>query len=417
MEGIPAGMPRRGIWMTDLVKILAVLVVLVLLLRKKVYFGTVMLAGALFLALLYLTPPLTFLQGGYRAVTAAKSLEMTATLIFTMILENILRKTETLQRMVESLSELLPDARLIMAAMPAMIGMLPSTGGAVFSAPMVKEASAHLTIPPDQKAFINYWYRHIWEYVSPLYPGIILVSGLTRIPLQKLALINAPFAVAVVVWGALFCFAGVGRTGLPHGEKVGRGRAIRTFLASVAPIMIALLLVVMFNVNPVAALGGVTLCLYLAHRYSPARIMESLRESVSIKALFLVVGVMVFQETLSLTGALDGVSRFFASGGLPTLLILSVIPFLAGLMTGLTIAFVGITFPFLLPLMGGMSPEPGLVAFAFASGFAGVMLSPVHLCLVLTREYFGADFAKVYHRLLLPSLLVLATAVIPLYIF
>jgi len=86
-------------------------------------------------------------------------------------------------------------------------------------------------------------------------------------------------------------------------------------------------------------------------------------------------------------------------------------------MTGLTIAFVGITFPFLLPLMGGMSPEPGLVAFAFASGFAGVMLSPVHLCLVLTREYFGADFAQVYHRLLLPSLLVLATAVIPLYIF
>ena len=403
--------------MVDLLKTLAVLVVLVLLLRRKINFGAVMLAGAICLAFLYLTPPLRFLQGVLRAVTAPKSLEMTATLIFTMILENILRKTETLKRMVESLSELLPDARLIMAAMPAMIGMLPSAGGAVFSAPMVKEASSHLSIPPDQKAFINYWYRHIWEYVSPLYPGIILVSGLSRIPLQKLAWVNAPFALSVVFWGVFFCFGGVGRTDVVHKERVGRRRAFCTFMLSAAPIVIALLLVVMFRVNAAVALAGVTLSLYLFHHYSTGRIWESLRESVSVKVLFLVVGIMVFQETLTLTGALDGVSGFFTSGGFPKLLILSVIPFLAGLMTGLTIAFVGITFPILFPLMGGLPPDPGLLAFAFASGFAGVMLSPVHLCLVLSREYFGADFAKVHHRLLLPSALVLAAAVIPLYIF
>ena len=401
--------------MADLMKTLAVLVVLVVLLRKKVYFGTVMLVGAVFLASLYLTPPVKFLQGIYRAVTAAKSLEMTATLVFTMIMENILRKTDTLKRMVESLSELLPDARLIMAAMPAMIGMLPSTGGAVFSAPMVMEASAHLTIPPDQKAFINYWYRHIWEYVSPLYPGIILVSGLTRVPLQKLALANAPFALSVVFWGVFFCFAGVKRATVAHSGKVGKGLAFRTFIISIAPIMLALLLVVLFRVNPAVALGGVALLLYLAHRYSLARIMESLRESVSIKALLMVAGIMVFQETLYLTGALDGVSRFFTTSGLPTLVIISVIPFLAGLMTGLTIAFVGIAFPILLPIMGGTPPDQGLLAFAFASGFAGVMLSPVHLCLVLSREYFGADAARVYHRLLVPSVLVFAAAVFPLY--
>jgi len=59
----------------------------------------------------------------------------------------------------------------------------------------------------------------------------------------------------------------------------------------------------------------------------------------------------------------------------------------------------------------------GMLALAFGSGFAGVMLSPVHLCLVLTREYFEADLAKVYRRLWVPSALVLATAVIPLYFF
>ncbi len=402
--------------MADLLKTLAVLAILVVLLRRKMYIGTVMGIGAVILALLYLTPPVAFLKGVFRASLAPKSLEMTAMLVFTMIMENILRKTGTLKKMVESLSEILPDSRLIMAAMPAMIGMLPSPGGAVFSAPMVGEASAHLEIKPDQKAFINYWYRHIWEYVSPLYPGIILVSGLTHVPFRKLSLANAPFALSVVCWGALFCFAGIGPARVPEREAMGKRRAVGTFLFAVSPILLSMILVVLLGVNPVAAMGGVTVALYVLHRYPPAKVWESLRESVSAKALFLVIGIMVFQETLRVTGALDGVSRFFAESGLPALLVLFVLPFLAGLMTGLTIAYVGITFPILMPLMGGDSPSLGLLALAFGSGFAGVMLSPVHLCLILTREYFNADMARVYRRLWLPSALVLSAALVPLYI-
>ena len=125
---------------------------------------------------------------------------------------------------------------------------------------------------------------------------------------------------------------------------------------------------------------------------------------------------MIFQETLRVTGALDGVSRFFADSGLPLLVVLFVLPFLAGLMTGLTIAYVGITFPILMPLMGSHSPSLGLLALAFGSGFARVMLSPVHLCLVLSREYFNADMTQVYRRLWLPSALVLAAAAVPLYL-
>jgi integral membrane protein (TIGR00529 family) len=401
--------------MTDLLKTLTVLVFLVVLLRRRIYIGTVMGIGSVFLALLYLTPPVEFLKGAWRASFAPKSLELTAMLVFTMIMENILRKTGTLKRMVESLSEILPDSRLIMAAMPAMIGMLPSPGGAVFSAPMVGEASARLEIQPDQKAFINYWYRHIWEYVSPLYPGIILVAGLTHLPFRKLALINAPYALSVVFWGAFFCFAGIGTARIARTGSMGRRKALATFTWCIAPILLALTLVVVLGANPVAALGGVTVSLYLVHRYQPSKVWESLRESVSAKALFLVVGIMVFQETLRLTGALAGVSRFFAESGLPPFLVLAALPFLAGLMTGLTIAYVGITFPILMPLMGGDAISPGLVALAFGSGFAGVMLSPVHLCLVLTREYFNADMMKVYHRLWTPSALVLSAALVPLW--
>ena len=402
--------------MDDLLKTMAVQVVIVILLRRKVSMAAVMPVGALLLGILYLTPPRDLINATLRGILAPKSLDMTLTLMLTMVMENILRTTGMLKRMVSSLSAALPDRRVVMAAMPAMIGMLPSPGGAVFSAPMVNEAAGCAHIEAEQKAMINYWYRHLWEYISPLYPGIILAAGITGLSTQTLFIANLPFAIAMIVWGIVFCFRGIGRQQAPTAEA-GRGREFLIFLAMVSPILLALLLVVIFRVNPALSLGGAVLTLYLVQRYTPGMIIKNLRESVSAKALFLVIGIMIFQEILRVTGALDGISTFFASSGLPVHLVLILIPFVAGVMTGLTVGYVGITFPLLLPLMGSAAPSPGLVALAFASGFAGVMLSPVHLCYILTCEYFQVDIARVYHRLFIPSALVLASAIIPLYVY
>lgn len=402
--------------MNDLLKTTAVLVLIVVLLRRKVSMAAVMPIGALLLGLIYLTPPRDFIKAVLVAVFAPKSLGMTLTLMLTMVMEHILRNTGMLKRMVSSLSAALPDRRVVMAAMPAMIGLLPSPGGAVFSAPMVNEAAGDSAIHAEQKALINYWYRHIWEYVSPLYPGIILAAGITGLSTQTLFLANLPFAVSVVAWGALFCFWGIARQEAAPVES-GRKAQFLTFLAMVSPILLALLLVVVFRVDPSISLGGAIIALYVWHRYTPSQIIKNLRESVSVKALFLVIGIMIFQEVLRVTGALGGISSFFANSGLPLHLILILIPFIAGLMTGLTVAYVGITFPLLMPLLGGDAPSPGLVALAFGSGFAGVMLSPVHLCYVLTCDYFQVDIARVYHRLFLPSACVLAAAIVPLCVW
>ena len=214
----------------------------------------------------------------------------------------------------------------------------------------------------------------------------------------------------------LFCFRGIGRqeSGPP---PANRKQELLTFCALISPIMLALLLVVVFRVNAALSLGGAVISLYCYHRYSPAMILKNLRESVSGKALFLVIGIMIFQEVLRATGALGGISTFFAASRMPVHLLLFLVPFIAGVMTGLTVGFVGITFPLLLPLMGASAPSPALVALAFGAGFAGVMLSPIHLCYVLTCEYFKADITKVYHRLFLPSACVMAAVLIPLYVW
>jgi hypothetical protein len=116
------------------------------------------------------------------------------------------------------------------------------------------------------------------------------------------------------------------------------------------------------------------------------------------------------------SGAVDHLPAYLSSLGIPVVLILFLLPFLVGLTTGVTIAYVGITFPLLLPLIGGAHPDLGMLAFAFAAGFAGVMFSPVHLCLVLTKDYFRSALTPIYRIMAVPEGLVVLVAAVQMVI-
>ena len=51
---------------------------------------------------------------------------------------------------------------------------------------------------------------------------------------------------------------------------------------------------------------------------------------------------------------------------------------------------------------------------AYVSGMSGVMLSPLHLCLVLTTAYYGATLMKVY-KYLIPIVAVVLTCAIIIF--
>jgi integral membrane protein (TIGR00529 family) len=146
----------------------------------------------------------------------------------------------------------------------------------------------------------------------------------------------------------------------------------------------------------------------VAYKYRAKGISAVLRYGLSPDIIILIFGVMFFKEVMDASGSVAGLSRLFAETGVPLMPTLLILPFLAGILTGLAIGFVGATFPLLVSLAGNV--DPWTVSLAFGAGFIGVMLSPVHVCLILTREYFEADMPRVYHRMLLPSVLVLTVA-------
>lgn len=392
--------------MMDIVKILAAFGLIVLLLRLRWNLGFVMLLAATVLGTLYRMGPLEQARGMVASSRDLVTVSVVVALAFIMVLENIIRKKGLLKRMTGSLVNVAQDRRIAMAVLPGVIGLLPSAGGAAFSAPLVQEVAADSTISPERRAFINYWFRHIWEYISPLYPGIVLVVAITGVSLNGFLLSQLPLPIAVVGAGAYFGFRGV-----PKGEIAGSRtmKEIRALTTTLLPIIAAIVLVVVFKMNLALAMAGIVIVMFLFYRYSIRDVVTTLRESLSLNILLMVVGIMVFKGMLTATGAIDALPAFFEQSGLPHSAVLFSLPFLVGLLTGLTIGFVGASFPIITVMMGG-NPEPAALTFAFASGFAGVMLSPTHLCLILTCRFLKADMAGVYRLLYLPVIIVLTVA-------
>lgn len=117
----------------------------------------------------------------------------------------------------------------------------------------------------------------------------------------------------------------------------------------------------------------------------------------------LVFGVIIFKEMLQFSGAVDGIARAITNLEIPYLLIFISLPFFMGLITGISVGFVGSTFPLLIHLKPIIPYE---ISLAFVSGYAGVLVSPLHLCLILTKEYFKADMLGIYKKIF-PAILII----------
>jgi hypothetical protein len=139
--------------------------------------------------------------------------------------------------------------------------------------------------------------------------------------------------------------------------------------------------------------------------------------------VFVVISVLIFTGIMRASTLIPELSGFFSPASrqagavdIPFVymtITIIFLPFIIGLLTGLTVGFVGITFPLIFSTIVpvGVDVMP-MAVLAYVSGVTGVMLSPVHLCLVLTNQYYGSSFRKVYKYLIPVSLLVLGIAII-----
>ena len=111
-----------------------------------------------------------------------------------MVMSRIMKDTGHMDRVVESFTHLSKDSRTVGSVMTALIGLLPMPGGALFSAPLVESSLTRYSVSGEQKTLLNYWFRHIWEYWWPLYPGVVLAVAMLNVETWRFMALMAPMS-------------------------------------------------------------------------------------------------------------------------------------------------------------------------------------------------------------------------------
>jgi hypothetical protein len=186
---------------------------------------------------------------------------------------------------------------------------------------------------------------------------------------------------------------------------------------SLWPILLAIVLIFGLKFSMLLSLGIAALSTQLFSRFPLKERGTLILKSLDWKAAVLIVSVMVFKQMLEASGALSAVTKAIPPHGPWAYVMLFAAPFLMGFLTGVNQAFVGISFPMLLPIFGEGHPDIVLIVFAYVSGFIGILLSPTHLCLVTTLEYFQAELKDVYRIMIVPAAVVFAGAFLALLVF
>jgi hypothetical protein len=145
------------------VKVLAAFALMLVGMRLKIGLALSIFSGGVFMGLVFGMGPVEISSTGLLALTREKFLFLLTIVGLIMILSDALERSGQSRRLMDALSGYLTSPRLRLIFFPALIGLLPMPGGAIFSAPMVKTMGEEMNMKGEDQAVINYWFRHVWE--------------------------------------------------------------------------------------------------------------------------------------------------------------------------------------------------------------------------------------------------------------
>jgi integral membrane protein (TIGR00529 family) len=397
--------------------IFASLAVLVLLLRLKVRIGLAMTLSAVVLAVLLRVTPgamwarlaAEWREQSFTETTPYLFVSLTALLLLVNVVGEAMAQIGLSARLIPAMHGLLRSRRVALAAIPLLMGMLPTPGGIMLSAPMVREAGDKIGVERSRVAAINFFFRHQWEPVWPLFPAVPLIAMMLHVPAAGIVGHHAALSIAGMLGGTVFLLL----IGIPprRVEHIETGAGVRShltdFIHALWPILFTAVLYVGLNVPPAIGIFLAIIGLLLLHRVDVHRWPGIFRAAREPDVILLLFGALWFKLILESSGAICSVVAFFQQIHMPPLLVLFVLPFIVSFSTGVTAPTVAITYPFLMPFMGaGEHLSLGLETLAFAGVVFGLAISPIHLCLALSASYFDAPLMRIIWRVLPPALCV-----------
>ena len=394
------------------------------LLYKRVDLGITLNATAMVLGLL----AISWQDIPGIIVTTSTSLLTLSVVLATfgiMWLSQLYRDTGQMKRLSESLGGILNNPKIVLSALPAIIGFLPVAGGALMSAPLVESEGDRVGLSAEKKAYVNLWFRHTIFPAYPISQVLIVAALLAGTTVSTLILRQIPVVMVMIAVGYV---VGFWKTRNPEGDvPTTKSNAwkthIKTFFTVFSPILITIAVAVGlevvapelarlgFDVLAATFVGVAVLALVAKPRLGD--FVNPLKRRGIYGITFAAYGAFLLGNMVKATN-ISGLFRDLAlSGSVDQTILLAVTPAVLGAVTASALGGVSIS----MPLLAGVFPlSPRTASLIYMSAYLGYVISPTHLCLAFTMEYFKCSLRRAY-RYVIPSFLVTFAAAVVVYIF
>jgi len=224
---------------------------------------------------------------------------------------------------------------------------------------------------------------------------LILAASLTGVSLYSLILIQF---LPVLLYLLLGYFVSIRKIeDEREGEKHREAKTLLSISVNMSPIILVVVLNILGVDMAVALAIGVAFTLAM-NKVKPRRAALLLRRGFDWRLPFAIMGVMCFRYMMEASGAVSTVLPYIEATGLPTTLLLIAIAWIVGLATAMPTAGIAIIIPIAMVMTEKLTPI--LTSLIYLTMILSYLISPMHLCLILTVEYYKARLHTVYQKLI-----------------
>ena len=367
--------------------------------KKKLGFGPMLIITGVILSLVAGVAPLTMVNNFISVFTTPSTLKTIIIVVIVGMLGALMKHYGILDKIVESLKELISSQKAIITVLPAVIGLLSVPGGAALSIPFVDKIGDDMGMTGEVRSVINLSFRHISMFLLPTSTSIIMVTTvLPDINLYGLIGMNLGF---VLLMQLTSYFLYIRKYPDVKTDKTSTNKLVsfKNLLVYLSPIYMVVVFNGVFGIEMyISAVLSLVIILVLWGLKDVKTYAVTAYKGISTSTFTMLVGVYFVQNTIkSLDQVMDGfVTLFNNASGFSVLLVIAFAAVLFGLTTGLSMVPLGIILPLVNNLPLTASVKLVYCFFIYVWSFIGYFFSPLHMCQLLTVKHVGCGNGPVY---------------------
>jgi uncharacterized protein len=239
---------------------------------------------------------------------------------------------------------------------------------------------------------------------------LICSEKFSNISIYELIIYNIPAFIITLLIGTGYLKKFLKHTTLPDKKPTKEYKGLIYLLPPLLPLVIYAGLQQVGIPQIRSFLIGIicsVILLYFLVESTTEKYLDILKKSITWKLIAAIFGIMIFREIFEISQANIILVQIIESLPIPPLLLILIIPFILGILTGYNLGAIALSYFFVEPFFAFTQINIiGLSSIIFISSLGGYLISPIHLCNVLSSEYLKTDTTRMY-TMYIPAVFVL----------